>query len=75
MTNVESMKMLKSELLKTIKTKLYKNFCKNWVTLYIKTWSQFVNKEHLIDEAVKLAVAFFEDGKIRSEIFRCNELR
>ena len=39
--------------------------------MYIETWSQFVNEEHLIDEAVKLAVAFFEDGKIRSEIFRC----
>ena len=34
------------------------------------TWSDFVNKKHLIDEAVKLAVAFFEYGKIRSEIFR-----
>ena len=31
---------------------------------------QFVNKKHLIDETVKLAVAFFEYGKIYSEIFR-----
>ena len=38
--------------------------------MYIETWSQFVNKKHLIDETVKLAVAFFEDGKVRSEIFR-----
>ena len=27
-----------------------------------------------MDEAVKLAVAFFEDGKIRSEIFRCQRV-
>ena len=64
------MKMLKSGVLKTIRTyknkikrKLFKNFRTNWVTLYIETWSRFVNEEHLIDEAVKLAVAFFEDGK------------
>ena len=42
--------------------------------MYIETWSQFVNEEHLIDEAVKLAVAFFEDSKIRSEIFRCRRV-
>ena len=41
--------------------------------MYIDTWSQFVNKEHLIDEAVKLAVAFFEDDKIRNvdEVSKC----
>ena len=64
--------MLKSGVLKTIRT--YKNKIKrkllqknkNYLkTLYIETWFQFVNKKHLIDEAVKLAVAFFEDGKIR----------
>ena len=42
--------------------------------MYIETWSQFVNEEHLIDEAVKLAVAFFKDGKIRSEIFQCRRV-
>jgi len=42
--------------------------------LYIETWSQFVNKKHLIDEVVKLAVTFFEYGKIRSEIFRCRRM-
>ena len=31
-------------------------------------------KKHLINEAVKSAVAFFEDGKIRSEIFRCRRV-
>ena len=41
------------------------------VTLHIKTWCQFVSKKHLIDETVKLVVAFFEYGKIRCEIFRC----
>ena len=44
------------------------------MTLYIETWSQFVNEEHFIDETVKLAVAFFEDGKIRTEIFRCRRV-
>ena len=39
--------------------------------MYIETWSQFVNKTHLNDEAVKLAVAFCEYGKIRSEIVGC----
>ena len=39
-----------------------------------ETWSQFVYKEYLIDEAVKLAVAFFEDGKVRSEILRCQRV-
>ena len=38
--------------------------------MYIETWSHFVNKKHLIDEAVKLAVAFFEYGKIRSDEHR-----
>ena len=39
--------------------------------MYIEPWSQFVNKKkHLIGEAIKLAVAFFDYGKIRSEIFR-----
>ena len=42
--------------------------------MYIETWSQFVNKKHLIDEAVKLAVVFFEYGKIRSEIFGCRRM-
>ena len=42
--------------------------------MYIKTWSQFINKKHLINEAVKLAVTFFEDGKIQSEIFRCRRV-
>ena len=42
--------------------------------MYIETWSHFVNEEHLIDEAVKLAVECFEDGKIRSEIFRCRRV-
>jgi len=43
--------------------------------LYIETWSQFVNKKHLIDdEAVKLAVAFLKYGKIRSEISRCRRI-
>ena len=57
------MKMLKSGVLKTIRTyknkikrKLLKNFRTNWVTLYVE--SQFFNKKHLIDETVKLAVAF-----------------
>ena len=44
------------------------------MTLYVETWSQFVNKKHLIDETVKLAVAFFEYGKICSEIFRCRRM-
>ena len=48
--------MLKSGVLKTIRTyknkiKLKKNFRTNRGTLYIETWSQFVNKKHLIDEA------------------------
>ena len=36
----------------------------------------YVNEEHLIelDEAVKLAAAFFEYGKIRSEIFGCRRM-
>ena len=60
------MKMLKSGVLKTVRTyknkikrKLFKNFHTNWVMLYIETWSQLVNKKHLIDETVKLVVAFF----------------
>ena len=77
--------MLKSGVLKTIKKtcknkikkifkKLFKNFRTNWVTLHIETWYQFVIKKHLIDEAVKLAVAFCEDGKIHSEIFWCRKV-
>ena len=44
--------------------------------MHIETWYQFVIKKTshtFVDEAVKLAVAFCEDGKIRSEIFWCRK--
>ena len=81
-TNVKSMKMLKSGVLKTIRT------CKNKIKKEnnLKTFAQIESrctlrlglsaliKKHLIDEAVKFAVAFFEYCKIRSEIFRCRRI-
>jgi len=43
--------------------------------MYIETWSQFVNKEHLIDKAVKLAVAFLEDGILENMALKLSDYR
>ena len=70
--------MLKVRVLKTIRT--YKNNIKkeNYLKTFTRIESHFtlrlgfssLIKKHLIDEAVKLAVAFCKYGKIRTEIFR-----